>query len=96
MKRIINGKAYNTGTAKMLANWTNGKFYDDCHWANETLYQKENSEYFLWMESNSWAFTSPYEDNGKDIIKMSIEQSKAWVEHRANDKYEAIFGAVKE
>ncbi len=41
MKKIINGKKYDTETATRLADWNNGGY------CKETLYQKHTGEYFM-------------------------------------------------
>lgn len=47
MKKIINGKAYNTETAKELGSYWNGYPHGDFSYVCETLYVKRTGEYFL-------------------------------------------------
>ena len=45
MKKIINGKTYNTETAKEISEWSEG-VYRDFTYIGETLYRKRTGEYF--------------------------------------------------
>lgn len=102
MKKIINGKAYDTDTAQKVAEWSNGLGYRDFSWIEETLYRKRTGEYFLFGEggpmtryaescgSNSWS-------SGSRISPLSYRDAAAWAEeHLDADDYEAIFGVVIE
>ena len=47
MKKIINGKRYDTDTATLIGyNGYNGSHSDFSYWC-ETLYQKRTGEYFI-------------------------------------------------
>lgn len=100
MKKIINGRIYDTNTAKELGrdDQTYGNFSD---W-EETLYRKSTGEYFLHGEGgpqtkyaqqvgeNSWT-------GGEKIIPLSIESAQKWAEeHLDADDYERIFGIIEE
>ena len=50
MKKIINGKKYDTDTAQELASWDNGGGWRDFHHCEETLYRKKTGEFFLFGE----------------------------------------------
>jgi len=101
MKKIINGKRYDTDTAKELTytSWSNRTNFG---WWCETLYRKNTGEYFLHGEGgpasryaetigqNTWS-------GGEKIIPLSIEAAQKWAEeHLSADEYEKIFGAVEE
>ena len=47
MKKVINGKLYNTETAEEVASWTNGYTTQDFNYCEETLYRTKNGNYFL-------------------------------------------------
>ena len=47
MKKIINGKMYNTDTAKELAGWSSPGGRGDFSHYEETLYQKRTGEFLL-------------------------------------------------
>lgn len=101
MKKIINGKVYNTETAKELASRWNGRSERDFNCITETLYRKKTGEYFLHGEGgpntsyakrfgNSWGY-------GERIIPYTEEEAKAWAEkHLDGDEYIDIFGEVEE
>ena len=47
MKRIINGKIYNTETATLIANWSNGMYRNDFGYCYESLYVTKKGAYFV-------------------------------------------------
>lgn len=101
MKKIINGRRYDTETAREMgyASYSNAT---DFHFWEETLYRKNTGEYFLHghggpatkyaeaVGQNSWR-------GGERIMPMSLEEAKEWAEeHLDGDEYEKIFGTVEE
>lgn len=102
MKKIINGKVYDTSTAKELGSYANyGSWRDFSHY-EETLYRKKTGEFFLHGEGgpatryavpegqNSWS-------GGERIMPMTYNEAREWAEkHLEADDYEAIFGEVVE
>ena len=102
MKKIINGRRYDTDTAKNLGyDSYNGSVTDFAYW-EETLYQKRTGEFFLYGEGgpmsryavscgqNEWS-------GGAQIIPLEPEKAQAWAEeHLTADEFEEIFGAVSE
>lgn len=102
MKKVINGKMYNTETAQEIGSWANGGGWSDFHHQEETLYKKRTGEYFLHgeggpmtryaeqVELNSWS-------GGARIMPLSYAEAQAWAEeHMDADDYEAHFGSVPE
>lgn len=102
MKKIINGKVYDTDKAQEMATWSNGGSWRDFSHFEETLYRKKTGEYFLHGEGgpmtqyavaegqNSWT-------GGSRIMPMSYQDATAWAEtHLDGDAYERIFGEVTE
>ena len=100
MRKIINGKAYDTNTAKLLASRDNGVSPTDFSYTSEELYIKRTGEYFLYGESNANGKYARMEYGmycgGKNITPLTKEQAMAWCEKYANDDYEKIFGKVEE
>lgn len=100
MKKIINGKKYDTETATEIACWSNERCgFEYCC---ETLYRKRTGEYFL---HGSGGAMSKYAEScgqntwcgGESIRPLSEENAKRFVEsHFDGDKYEEIFGEVEE
>ncbi len=101
MKKIINGKRYDTETAKYITEWESG-YPSDFSYFCETLYIKRSGEYFIHGEGNA---ASRYAESagmntwrsGERIIPLSYEDARAWgEEHMDADEYEAEFGKVAE
>lgn len=98
MNKVINGKMYNTETAKMVATWDNGLSSTDCYYDDEDLFQKKTGEFFLWVRTLSpiFSFCDIYEPQ-RGIIPITIEQAKEWAEKRlSGDEYVKLFGEVQE
>lgn len=93
MKKIINGKMYNTETAKKIASYIS---YKDKYGAiiAEYLYKKTNGEYFLYDLDNTIA---SYRKLPGIFIPYSVEKAKKWLEENASaDIYIQEFGEVEE
>lgn len=101
MKKIINGKMYDTDTARSIGSDGYG-YGNDFHAWSETLYQKRTGEYFLHGEGgpmsryartigqNEWS-------GGEQIIPMNYENARKWAEEHLNtDDYEETFGIPSE
>lgn len=101
MKKVIDGKLYNTATAKELG-CDSYSAPGDFHYFEETLYRKKTGEFFLYGEGgpmskyaesigqNEWS-------GGEQIMPLSEESARKWSEeHLSADEYEEIFGEVSE
>ena len=100
MKKVINGRMYNTETAEKLAEWDNGRWgsFDAC---SETLYRKRNGELFLHGDGEARSkYAKPCEGGvagSQAIILLSEKEAREWAEeHLSGDEYEEIFGVVEE
>ena len=101
MKKIINGKKYDTETAVEIGRYWNGYSASDCKYVEETLYRKKTGEFFLYGEGgpmtcysascgNSWGY-------GDAFIPLSDGEAREWAEkHLDVDYFEEIFGVVEE
>lgn len=101
MKKIINGRKYNTETAKEVGCWSNGYPCGDFNWCQETLYKKKTGEYFLHGEGGALSNYSRDTWNGSTggvkIIPMTKDEAREWAENKLScDEYEALFGEVEE
>ena len=101
MKKIINGKRYDTESAQLLAEWDNGYGTNDFKYCAENLYRKKTGEYFLYGEGGALTIYAEDRGNmkcdGESIMPVSAEGARDWVEaHCDGDKYEEIFGEVEE
>ena len=101
MKKIINGKLYNTDTAERMGTWDNG-IYGDLDSVEETLYRKRTGEFFLCGEGGArsrYAISTGnnFWSGGSEIIPLTWEAAREWAEKHLNaDNYEQIFGEVSE
>lgn len=102
MKKIINGRVYDTATAREICSSSNGCTYRDHQWIEETMYQKRTGEFFLFgrggpaskyaqaQKNNGWS-------NGEKLIPLTWEAAREWAEgHMSAEEYESAFGAVVE
>lgn len=102
MKKIINGRSYDTETAREVASWGNAGGWNDFAHLEETLYQKKNGEFFLFGEGgpmtkyavstgqNTWS-------GGSKIIPLFYDSAREWAEEKLSaDEYESIFGEIAE
>ena len=101
MKKIINGKMYNTETATNVGEYRSG-YPNDFHYYEETLYKKKTGEFFLYGKGNA---ASPYTKSvgqncwsgSEEIIPYTEAESKEWAEkHLDADEYIEVFGDVEE
>lgn len=101
MKKIINGKLYNTETARKVGGWDNN-ITDNLYWTSETLYQKQRGEFFLHGEGGPGSkYAEPSSQgnwsSGEKIIPLSYDAAQAWAEeHLDTGTYQAAFGPVEE
>ena len=102
MKKVINGKVYDTATAKKVASWYSSYARNDFHYYEEELYQKKTGEFFLYGEGNA---ASPYSKScgqnewcgSEKIIPMTYAEAQKWAEeHLDGDDYCEIFGEPDE
>ena len=101
MKKIINGKRYDTDTATLIGSARYGYPSDFEYWA-EDLYRKKTGEFFLYGEGgpmsrysrstgqNEWS-------GGEEIRPLSLKEAQKWAEKYLDaDKYEKVFGRIEE
>ena len=96
MKKIIDGKRYDTETATLIGEHEHSN-RSDFGWYEEGLYQKRTGEFFLAgrggpqtkysrsIDQNSWS-------GGEGIFPLSVAEAKEWAEaHLTADEYESVF-----
>lgn len=101
MKKIINGKRYDTEKAEYIGEASYSNPGDFNYWS-EQLYRKRTGEFFLYgeggpsskyavrVELNSWS-------GGEKLVPISYDEAKEWAEqYMEADKYEEIFGVVED
>lgn len=106
MKKIINGKKYDTETATRIGEWRSNYICGDFSYCSEELYQKKTGECFLYVvapprsRSVRLISTDPYTCSyigGKGIKPLTVDEAKEWVEnHLDADTYESVFGECEE
>lgn len=99
MKKIINGKVYDTDTARCVGSAGGGDGFSRWH---EELYQKRTGEFFIYGQGGPMTkYAVPVEQNnwsgGARIAPLDINAARQWAEtHLDADDYESIFGVPDE
>ena len=101
MKKIINGRRYDTASAKELGSNSYSNRSDFNFW-EETLYRKSTGEFFLYGEGgpasryaqavgqNSWS-------GGERIMPLTTQEAQSWAEKNlSGDEYEKIFEVTED
>ena len=101
MKKIINGRMYDTETAEKIEEWDNGMYGNDFRACEETLYKKKTGEYFIYGHGGALSKYSISCGNGStgssDIIPLTEDEAKNWMETKGDpDVYLEEFGEVPE
>lgn len=102
MKKIINGKKYDTETAEYVDRWSNDLCHSDVHWCSEELYRKRTGEFFLYGEGGGLSRYRTHLSNnsfceGSCIRPLTDDDAKAWVEkYLSYEDYVRIFGEPEE
>lgn len=98
MKKIINGKVYDTSTAQKVTSFSSNRPQSDFGYYSESLYRKRTGEFFLSGEGGAMSKYAVSHGNnewgwGEKIIPLSYEAAKKWVEQNCDaEEYEKIFG----
>lgn len=102
MKKIINGKMYNTETAECVEWYTNGLSKRDFCYKEEGIYRKKTGEWFLYGEGGAMTeyaehLAGTMRGYGEGIIPLTLQEAKEWCEKHADiDTYIKYFGEVEE
>ena len=102
MKKVIDGKIYNTETAEQLGSYWNGKSEGDFQYVYEFLYRTKKGRFFLAGEGGAMShYCRRCGDNtwceGKGIIPLEDNEAREWAEsHWSTEDYIAIFGEPEE
>lgn len=101
MKKIINGKMYNTETAEVVASAGGGYAYNDFYWWSETIYRKKTGEFFMYGEGGAMSKYShrcgDARSGGKEIYPVDEDYVRKWLEANCSaDVYIGIFGEPEE
>ena len=102
MQWTIDGKEYDTDTAKCVGSYKNTPYHNDANFYEEMLYRKKTGEFFLYGQGNT---ASKYAEvradrmrsPGEIIIPLTEDEAKNWVEQYGDvDTYIELFGEVEE
>lgn len=101
MKRIINGKRYDTDTAQFIRTYSSGLSISDFRYYDESLYLKKTGEFFLYATGNGASeYAGRYGDlrgPGEKIVPLTLDEARAWVEKIEDpDLYEELFDVEEE
>jgi hypothetical protein len=101
MNKVIDGKKYNTESAKQLASWENMSDTRNFEYVYEALYRTKSGNYFLHGKGGGNSRYGEWHGNsggpGEAIITFTESEAREWAgNHVDADKYEEIFGRIKE
>lgn len=101
MRKVINGRTYNTETSKRIGSWDNGVYGNDFRSCEEDLYKNTKGAYFLVGSGGPLSKYSVSLGNSTsgttELIPMTAEEAQAWAEeHLDAEDYEAEFGVQEE
>lgn len=86
MKAIIDGKRYNTQTARQIAEWDNGVPPTDFNFVEEGLYQTPRGRYFVAGRGGPMSKYCKSVGNcqagGDDVRPVTEEEAVKWLEDR--------------
>lgn len=85
MKKVIDGKIYNTDTATLIANWDNGMARNDFGWCDESLHITKKGTYFVYGAGGALSrWSVPCGNNGQmggqSIEVLSKAEALEWCE----------------
>lgn len=101
MKKIINGRLYNTETAPEVAYYWNGLGGSDFRNLTKRLHRKKNGEFFFWVSggpmSEAGESYGGMIHSGEKIVPCSDDEAREFCEANLDaDDYMKIFGEVEE
>lgn len=102
LKKVINGKLYDTSTATMIAELSAGGDWNDFRHLREELYRTRRGSFFLAGEGGAMThYAQRCSDNsmtgGEGIIPLDEGEAREWLEAHADaDTYIAVFGRPEE
>ena len=101
MRKVINGRTFNTETSKRIGSWDNGIYGSDFRSCEEDLYKNTKGAYFLVGEGGPMSKYSVSHGNdtigSTELIPMTATEAQDWAEgHLEVEEYEAEFGVQEE
>ena len=97
MRKIINGKTYNTATSKLIGEWSNGHYTNDFNYCSEDLYKNTKGAYFIRYDGGAmskYAISSGNNTGGSEgISPLTADEAMSWAEKHLDAKeFESEFG----
>jgi hypothetical protein len=102
MRKIIDGKVYDSETAKKIGQWKNDYTCDHSNYCEESLFLKKTGEFFIHGYGGTMSKYAKKNGNNKwsdsSVIKpIPFAKAKKWAMEMLNgEEYEANFGLVTE
>ena len=101
MRKIIDGRTYNTETSKRIGSWDNGIYGNDFRNCSEDLYKNTKGAYFLVGKGgpmSKYAVSHGNETSGStELVPMTATEAQEWAEeHLTTEEYEEEFGEQEE
>lgn len=102
MKKVINGKVYDTDKASEIGSTSGGAEQStDLHYWEEVLYKKRTGEYFLYCFGGALSHYGIRKGrscgSGEHIKPLSYDKAKEWAEKAlSGDKWIEEFGEPEE
>jgi hypothetical protein len=93
MKRIINGKVYNTETATLIGEWSNNRGHGDFSNMSEDLYLTKKGQYFIAgsggpMTKYAKSCGNNCSTGSDDIYLLTPAEARTWAEeHLSTEEY---------
>ncbi len=101
MKKVIDGKLYNTETAEFIGYWDNGQSPREFTFCSETLYRTKSGRYFIHGEGHANSMYGVWHGNsggwGEQIRPYTAAEARKWAEeHLDAEDYIKAFGEPEE
>lgn len=101
MRKIINGKMYDTEKAEYIGSYDNGCCRNHCNFYEAELYKTKKGNYFIYENGGPNSSCGICEGDrwigGSNIYTVSEKEARQWSErHLEIDDYIRIFGEVEE
>lgn len=89
MKKVIDGKVYNTETAIEIDYYSSNYYCNDFNYFSETLYKTKKGNYFLFGSGNAMSkYSCSVGNNGRggssDIIALTESEAMEWMEEHGD------------
>ena len=95
MRKIVDGKIYDTEAAERIAERHTGYGRGDFNWCEESIYRTKKGNWFLAGQGGAMTryaqSSGEYKTTSLDIIPLSDEEAVEWLQEHAQDKLEKYF-----